>query len=91
MFSHFFSSFFNNSAQAITSNPFGFLQNPFLYPYLFGFVHTFLAEPLKNLDHLQKSWWWTKDSRGQGAKDSSEKLNNYRELTVFKSVLNFWI
>ncbi len=31
------------------------------------------------MDHLQKSWQDTKDSRGQGVRDSSKMLKNYNE------------
>jgi hypothetical protein len=34
--------------------------------------------------HLQKSWWSWKDSRGQGFKDSSEMIKNYKELKVWQ-------
>ena len=35
-------------------------------------------------DHLQKSWCDPKGSRGQGFKDSSEMLKNYKELKVWQ-------
>ncbi len=36
------------------------------------------------MGHLQKSWCDPKGSRGQGFKDSSEMLKNYKELKVWQ-------
>jgi four helix bundle protein len=36
------------------------------------------------LDHLQESWKDHQDSRGQGVRDSSKMLKNYRELKVWQ-------
>ncbi len=36
------------------------------------------------MDHLQKSWSDPKDSGGQGFKDSSEMLKNYKDLKVWQ-------
>jgi hypothetical protein len=36
------------------------------------------------LDHLQKRCYDLQDSRGQGVKDSSEMLRNYKDLKVWQ-------
>ncbi len=41
--------------------------------------------PLKIKDHLQKSRSDPKDSGGQGFKDSSEMLMNYKDLKVWQT------
>jgi hypothetical protein len=47
-------------------------------------VATHNPSNLTHQDHLQKSWSDPKDSGGQGFKDSSEMLKNYKDLKVWQ-------
>ncbi len=39
------------------------------------------------MNYLQKNWQDHKDSRGQGVRDSSDLLKNYKELKIWKKIV----